>query len=92
MNEKDLMRQFAEKQKQDSIKKKQAINADKNIVSIIFKALAIAALVIGFVMAADMQEDSIWLVFILGALGIYAVAEIIQILHDIRQGIWNHKD
>ena len=80
--------------------REEIITQEKNTLSTILKIIAIITVVIGFifglVVGANSDYDSesgfliIWLIFGGSALGIYALAEIIQILHDIRRKLYQN--
>lgn len=80
--------------------REEIITQEENTLSTILKIIAIITVVIGFifglVVGANSDYDSesgfliIWLIFGGSALGIYALAEIIQILHDIRRKLYQN--
>lgn len=80
--------------------REEIIIQEENTLSTILKIIAIITVVIGFifglVVGANNDYDSesgfliIWLIFGGSALGIYALAEIIQILHDIRRKLYQN--
>ena len=78
------------------------IMQEKNTISSILKIIAWVLIVLGFILGFilgkneydDIEYSSlmtIWLTYGGISLGIFALAEIIQILHDIRFKIWNSK-
>lgn len=80
--------------------REEIIAQENNTLSTILKIIAIITVVIGIifglVVGANNDYDSessfliIWLIFGGSALGIYALAEIIQILHDIRRKLYQN--
>lgn len=80
--------------------REEIITQEKNTLSTILKIIAIITVVIGFILGlvvganSDYDSESsfliIWLIFGGSALGIYALAEIIQILHDIRRKLYQN--
>lgn len=76
------------------------IAQEKNTLSTVLEIITIITVVIGFifglVVGVNNNYDSesgfliIWLIFGGSALGIYALAEIIQILHDIRRKLYQN--
>ena len=80
--------------------REEIITQEKNTLSTILKIIAIITVAIGFifglVVGANSDYDSessfliTWLIFGGSALGIYALAEIIQILHDIRRKLYQN--
>lgn len=78
------------------------IMKEKNAISSILKVLAWITIVLGFILGFVSGRNeydeiefgalmSIWLTYGGISLGIFALAEIIQILHDIRFKIWSGK-
>lgn len=80
--------------------REEIIIQEENTLSTILKIIAIITVVIGFIFGLvvgvnnDYDSESgfliIWLIFGGSALGIYALAEIIQILHDIRRKLYQN--
>lgn len=75
------------------------IRKEKNTIASILKVIAwitlIGGFILGFVLGKDEYGDiefisllQVWLMYGGVFLGIYALAEIIQILHDIRFKVW----
>ena len=75
---------------------------EKNTISSILKVIAwiiiVLGFILGFILGKNEYDDiefssliTIWLTYGGVSLGIFALAEIIQILHDIRFKIWNSK-
>ena len=75
---------------------------EKNTISSILKVIAWIIIVLGFILGFILGQNeydeiefsslmTIWLTYGGVSLGIFALAEIIQILHDIRFKIWNNK-
>ena len=78
------------------------IMQEKNTISSILKVIAWIIIVLGFILGFILGQNeydeiefsslmTIWLTYDGVSLGIFALAEIIQILHDIRFKIWNSK-
>lgn len=78
------------------------IMQEKNTVSSILKVIAwiiiILGFILGFILGKNEYDDiefssliTIWLTYGGVSLGVFALAEIIQILHDIRFKIWKGK-
>lgn len=78
------------------------IMQEKNTISSILKIIAwvliVLGFILGFILGKNEYDDiefsslmTIWLTYGGISLGIFALAEIIQILHDIRFSIWNSK-
>lgn len=78
------------------------IMKEKNTISSILKVIAWIIIVLGFILGFILGQNeydeiefsslmTIWLTYGGVSLGIFALAEIIQILHDIRFKIWNNK-
>lgn len=78
------------------------IMQEKNTISSILKVIAWIIIVLGFILGFILGQNkydeiefssliTIWLTYGGISLGIFALAEIIQILHDIRFKIWNSK-
>lgn len=78
------------------------IMQEKNTISSILKIIAwvliVLGFILGFILGKNEYDDiefsslmTIWLTYGGISLGIFALAEIIQILHDIRFKIWNSK-
>lgn len=78
------------------------IMKEKNTISSILKVIAWIIIVLGFILGFILGQNeydeiefsslmTIWLTYGGISLGIFALAEIIQILHDIRFKIWNSK-
>lgn len=68
-----------------------------NTLSAVLKILTLTTIVIGFMFGIALIVTNgfpsafiIWLIFGGSALGIYALAEIIQILHDIRRKLYQN--
>lgn len=80
--------------------REEIIAQEKNTLSTVLEIITIITVVIGFifglVVGVNNNYDSesgfliIWLIFGGSALGIYALAEIIQILHDIRRKLYQN--
>ena len=75
---------------------------EKNTISSILKIIAwvliVLGFILGFILGKNEYDDiefsslmTIWLTYGGISLGIFALAEIIQILHDIRFSIWDSK-
>ena len=75
---------------------------EKNTISSILKIIAwvliVLGFILGFILGKNEYDDiefsslmTIWLTYGGISLGILALAEIIQILHDIRFSIWDSK-
>ena len=75
---------------------------EKNTISSILKVIAWIIIVLGFILGFILGQNeydeiefsslmTIWLTYGGISLGIFALAEIIQILHDIRFKIWKGK-
>ena len=78
------------------------IMQEKNTISSILKVIAWIIIVLGFILGFILGQNeydeiefsslmTIWLTYDGVSLGIFALAEIIQILHDIRFSIWDSK-
>ncbi len=78
------------------------IMQEKNTISSILKVIAWIIIVLGFILGFILGQNeydeiefsslmTIWLTYGAISLGIFALAEIIQILHDIRFKIWKGK-
>lgn len=78
------------------------IMKEKNTISSILKVIAWIIIVLGFILGFLLGQNeydeiefsslmTIWLTYGGVSLGIFALAEIIQILHDIRFSIWDSK-
>lgn len=78
------------------------IMQEKNTISGILKVIAWIIIVLGFILGFILGQNeydeiefssliTIWLTYGGVSLGIFALAEIIQILHDIRFKIWKEK-
>lgn len=78
------------------------IMQEKNTISSILKVIAWIIIVLGFILGFILGQNeydeiefssliTIWLTYGGISLGIFALAEIIQILHDIRFKIWKGK-
>lgn len=78
------------------------IMKEKNTISSILKVIAWIIIVLGFILGFILEQNeydeiefsslmTIWLTYGGVSLGIFALAEIIQILHDIRFSIWDSK-
>ena len=78
------------------------IMQEKNTISSILKIIAwvliVLGFILGFILGKNEYDDiefsslmTIWLTYGGISLGIFALAEIIQILHDIRFSIWDSK-
>ena len=78
------------------------IMQEKNTISSILKVIAWIIIVLGFILGFILGQNkydeiefssliTIWLTYGGISLGIFALAEIIQILNDIRFKIWNSK-
>lgn len=76
------------------------IMQEKNTISSILKIIAwvliVLGFILGFILGKNEYDDiefsslmTIWLTYSGISLGIFALAEIIQILHDIRFKIWS---
>lgn len=82
--------------KQEDIQK----SSNKNVLSTIIKALAWLVIVLGFcigianyVSSEDVGKMFLtWLIYGASTLGAFAIAEIIQILHDIRNELKNKSE
>ncbi|MDD4376226.1 MAG: hypothetical protein PHR25_05530 [Clostridia bacterium] len=90
--EKEYLKEV-EKRKNSSIKE------EKNIISNILKIIGWCILIIGFILGFVNGKDEydelslvsmiiVWCTYGLYSTGSFALAEIIQILHDIRMKIW----
>ena len=73
-------------------------NNISSILMIIARVLIVLEFIFGFILGKNEYDDIefnslmiIWLTYDGISLGIFALAEIIQILHDIRFKIWNSK-
>ena len=74
----------------------------KNTISSTLKLIALFLIVLGFIVGLILgttEENikfssilTIWLIYGVVSLGIFALAEIIQILHDIRYKVWSEKN
>ena len=78
------------------------IMKEKNTISSILKVIAwiiiVLGVILGFILGQNEYDEiefsslmTIWLTYGGVSLGIFALAEIIQILHDIRFSIWDSK-
>lgn len=78
------------------------IMQEKNTISSILKVIAWIIIVLGFILGFILGQNeydeiefsslmTIWLTYGAISLGIFALVEIIQILHDIRFKIWKGK-
>ncbi|MGM9876917.1 MAG: hypothetical protein ACI310_06820 [Bacilli bacterium] len=78
------------------------IMKEKNTISSILKVIAWIIIVLGFILGFILGQNeydeiefsslmTIWLTYGGVSLGIFALAEIIQILHDIRFKVWKGK-
>lgn len=78
------------------------IMQEKNTISSILKVIAWIIIVLGFILGFILGQNeydeiefsslmTIWLTYGGVSLGIFALAEIIQILHDIRFKVWKGK-
>ena len=74
-------------------------NSSKNMISSIIKGLCWTMIVIGFIIGIinhTLNEDTLqmittWLIYCGCSIGGFALAEIIQILHDIRNKLYSNK-
>lgn len=73
-------------------------NNISSILMIIARVLIVLGFIFGFILGKNEYDDiefnslmTIWLTYGGISLGIFALAEIIQILHDIRFSIWDSK-
>ncbi len=78
------------------------IMKEDNTISVVLKVVAWITSVLGFILGFILGTDkygsiefslliTTWLIYGGISLGVFALAEIIQILHDIRFKIWNTK-
>lgn len=74
-------------------------NSNKNIISSIIKVICWLTIIIGFIIGISLyaiNEDALemiisWFIYFGCSIGGFAVAEIIQILHDIRNKLYSDK-
>jgi len=82
-----------------AILKRNQIKKENNTISTTLKVVAwiifVIGLILGFVLGVDEYEElylplmlEIWFMYGIAFLGTYSLAEIIQILHDIRLKVW----
>ena len=100
---KDLMRNDLKEYSTENLDMRlEKIMQEKNTISSILKVIAwiiiVLGFILGFILGKNEYDDiefssliTIWLTYGGVSLGIFALAEIIQILHDIRFKIWNSK-
>lgn len=79
--------------------KLESIMREKNLISSVLKVIGWITLIVGFILGFVLGKDTygniefisllqVWLVYCGVFLSIYTLAEIIQILHDIRFKVW----
>ena len=74
-------------------------NSNKNIISSIIKVICWLTIIIGFIIGISLyaiNEDGLemitsWFIYFGCSIGGFAIAEIIQILHDIRNKLYSDK-
>ena len=74
-------------------------NSNKNIISSIIKVICWLTIIIGFIIGISLyaiNEDALemitsWSIYFGCSIGGFAIAEIIQILHDIRNKLYSDK-
>lgn len=74
-------------------------NSNKNIISSIIKVICWLTIIIGFIIGISLyaiNEDALemitsWFTYFGCSIGGFAIAEIIQILHDIRNKLYSDK-
>ena len=74
-------------------------NSNKNIISSIIKVICWLTIIIGFIIGISLyaiNEDALemitnWFIYFGCSIGGFAIAEIIQILHDIRNKLYSDK-
>lgn len=75
---------------------------ENNAIAVVIKVIACIILVLGFILGFLRGEEvvegyffraaiTVWITYSGIFLGLYALAEIIQILHDIRYKVWKRK-
>ena len=75
-------------------------NSSKNMISSIIKTLCWVVIILGFILGIvnytlnenAFQMITTWLIYAGCTLGGFALAEIIQILHDIRNKLYSNKE
>lgn len=96
------LRPFNEPKYESSSEEVSIEYGSKNTISSVLKVIAWIILIVGFIVGIVLGRDqfddfsfglalSYWITYGIAFLGIYSVAEIIQILHDIREKVCGGK-